>query len=191
MRHGNVVMLTIVACGLFASACDSSETSKPAPTPTPTPTPTTQSSPESPATPVSQPASQAAAAGENMNAEVVQWRLYCDLDDGRRFLSDGSLLVEARYFPNVPIPEKSLPATAPKRLLQSPTDRQFGLADLQQKTAGGHYTGPGVQLNRKYVELLRGSPLKETLRFRAKGANDPVLIVDGQTVVGVVMPIKS
>ena len=64
--------------------------------------------------------------------------------------------------------------------------------DGERKAEGGHYLAPGgVQLNRKYVELLRGSALKGMLRFRAKGANDPVLILDGKKVVGVMMPMKK
>jgi hypothetical protein len=122
---------------------------------------------------------------------VVQWRAHCDLDDGRRLITDGSLLLEARYLPNVPVPEKSVPPQGAVRLLQSQTDHEFGLSDLSRTAADGHYLAPGpIQLNRKYVELLRGSSLRATLRFRGKGANDPVLILDGEKVVGVVMPMK-
>lgn len=122
---------------------------------------------------------------------VVQWRAHCDLDDGRRFITDGSLLLESRYLPNVPVPEKSVPPQAAVRLLQSETDHEFGLNDLDRND-GGHYLAPGpIQLNRKYIELLRSSPLKASLRFRAKGSNDPVLILDDQKVVGVVMPMKK
>ena len=181
MRSMNLVVLVIVACGLLASACERSETSKPVPAAQPTS--------ESPASSASQPTPQAAAV--TMNAGDVQWRMHCDLDDGRRLISDGSLLIEASYFPSVSVPEKSVPSTAPQRLLQSSTDHEFGLGDLQ-KNAAGRYVAPGpIQLNQKYIDLLRASSLKATLRFRAKGANDPVLILDGQKVVGVVMPIKS
>jgi hypothetical protein len=127
------------------------------------------------------------------DSDAVQWRAHCDLEDGRRLITDGSLLVEARFLPKVPVPEKSVPATAAQRLMASETDREFGLASLERQSgAGGHYLGPGgIQLSRKYVELLRGSALKATLRFRSKGLNDPVLILDGRTVVGVMMPMKK
>jgi hypothetical protein len=121
---------------------------------------------------------------------VVQWRAHCDLDDGRRFITDGSLLVESRFLPGVSVPEKSVPPQGVVRLLQSLTNHEFGLSDLD-RTDGGHYLAPGsIQLNRKYIDLLRASPLKGTLRFRAKGSNDPVLILDDQKVVGVMMPMK-
>jgi hypothetical protein len=124
--------------------------------------------------------------------DVVQWRAHCDLDDGRRFLTDGSLLLESRYLSNVPVPEKTVSPKGAVRLLQSETDHEFGLSDLSRTAAGGHYLAPGpIQLNRKYIELLRGSPLKASLRFRAKGSNDPVLILDDQKVVGVMMPMRS
>ena len=137
------------------------------------------------------------AAGEpstqpaKTDPDVVQWRARCDFDDGRRFITDGSLLLESRYAPGVPLPEQSVPAQGALRLLQSITDREFGLADLDRRN-DGHYLAPGpVQLNRKYIDLLRGSSLKATLRFGAKGPNDPVLILDGKKVVGVIMPMKS
>ena len=104
---------------------------------------------------------------------------------------DGAMLLEARWVPDVPIPERAIPPAAAERLMASETERSFGLADLE-RTESGHYAAPGdVHLNRKYVELLRGSRLKPTLRFRAKGPADPVLILDGETVVGVMMPVKS
>lgn len=137
------------------------------------------------ADPPSQPA-------DKPDPNVVQWRLHSVFDDGRKFISDGSIVLESRYLPNVPVPEKSVPPQGVQRLMQSPTEREFGLADLEQKAGGGHYVAPGgMELNRKYVECLRGSTLKGTLRFRAKGANDPVLILDEKKVVGVMMPIKT
>lgn len=129
---------------------------------------------------------------DKSDPDVVQWRLQSVFDDGRRFISDGGIVLESRYLPGVPVPEKSVPPQGVQRLLQSPTEREFGLSDLEQKAGGGHFVAPGgMELNSKYIECLRGSSLKATLRFRAKGANDPVLILDGRKVVGVVMPIKT
>jgi hypothetical protein len=133
-----------------------------------------------------------AAPGDRADPEAVQWRAHCDLDDGRRFITDGSLLLEARVVPDVAVPEKSVPAKAAQRLLESKTDREFGLKDLQKKTADGHYLAPGeIQLNGKYVELLKRSKRKDTVRFAAKGPDDPVLIMDGRKAVGVMMPMKK
>jgi hypothetical protein len=187
MKSINAPVLMIVLCGFLASACDRSEESKPAPA-------AGAAAAAADATPqaVSRPASQPSQEANMSDSDVVQWRLRCDLDDGRRLISDGSMLVETQYFPNVPVPEKSVPAAAAQRLLQSETDHEFGLNDLKQKTGGGPYVSPrGVQLNRKYIKCLRESALNATLRFRAKGANDPVLLLDREKVVGVVMPIKT
>ena len=163
MRSINTIGFVIILYGICASAADRCAAGEPA------------SQPDKPADP-----------------DVVQWRAHCDLDDGRRFLTDGSLLLESRYVPGAAVPEKSVPPQAAQRLLQSDTDHEFGLADLEKKAPDGHYLAAGsVQLNRKYIDLLRGSPLKATLRFRSKGLNDPVLILDGQKIVGVVMPMKA
>jgi hypothetical protein len=133
----------------------------------------------------------ASAVQQNMrDSDVVQWRGHCDLEDGRRFLTDGSLLLDSQYVPPGPIPEKSIAPQGAQRLLQSSTDHEFGLADLERK-GDGHYVAPGpVQLNRKYSDFLRRLSLKSSLRFGAKGPNDPVLILDGKKVVGVMMPMK-
>jgi hypothetical protein len=137
-------------------------------------------------------AAEPASQPDKPDPDVVQWRAHCDLEDGRRFLTDGSLLLESRYVSAGPVPEKTVPPQGAQRLLQSSTDHEFGLADLERKGAGGHYVAPGsIQLNRKYIEYLRGSSLKATLRFAAKGPNDPVLILDDRKVVGVMMPMKS
>ena len=124
--------------------------------------------------------------------DVIQWRFHCDLDGARRLISDGGLMLDSKYLPKVPVPEKSVPAQTAERLLKSETDTEFGLDDLKQKEANGHFKAPsGIQLNRKYVKCLRESLLKATVRFRGKGLNDPILILDDEKVVGVMMPIKS
>ena len=164
MRSIRAIALVTIACGLIVSVHDRSAAGEPA----------------------SQPADKPA------DPDVVQWRAHCDLEDGRRFLTDGALLLESRYLPNVPVPEKSVPPLRAVQLLKSETDHEFGLSDLDRTATGGHYVAPGpIHLSHKYIDLLRESPLKATVRFRAKGPNDPVLILDGEKVVGVVMPLRQ
>jgi len=165
MRSIHGFVLVIIVCGLVASANRVSGAAEPA----------------------SQPATKPMD-----NPDLIQWQLHCDLDDGRRLISDGGLMLESKYLPKVPVPEKSVPAQAAERLMKSETDKEFGLDDLNQKGGDGHFASPsGIQLNRKYIKCLRESPLKATVRFRGKGLNDPVLILDDKKVVGVMMPIKS
>jgi hypothetical protein len=132
-------------------------------------------------------------ASQPADPPAVQWRFYSDFADGRRFLTDGSLVLDAHYIPGEPVPQRSLPPESVQRLLRADTDHEFGLSDLL--STGGpndHYRGPGpVVLNRKYVDLLRGLTFKDALRFRAKGGGDRVLLVDGGQVIGVVMPVKQ
>ena len=132
-----------------------------------------------------------AYSAENGTTETVQWKAYSEFSDGRKFISDGALLLEARYLPNVPLPSMNIPQPNIQRLLESVTDHEFDLSDLDRTPPDGHYVGPGpIKINGKYIELLKESPLKSSLRFRAKGSNDPVLILDDDKVVGVVMPMK-
>ena len=67
------------------------------------------------------------------NLDVVQWRAHCDLEDGRRLLTDGGLLLDSTYLPSVPVPEKSVAPQGAQRLLASNTDHEFGLSDLERK----------------------------------------------------------
>src|SRR4051812_8830235 len=73
------------------------------------------------AEPPSRPADKA-------DGDAVQWRFHSVLDDGRRFVSDGSFLLESRYLPDVTVPEKSVAPQGVQRLLQSATDQEFGLS---------------------------------------------------------------
>ena len=137
-------------------------------------------------------AAQPTSRPDLSDPDVIKWWAHCDLADGQRFITDGGLFIEARYLPNVPVPEKVVPPQGAERLLASKTDHEFALADLDQKDAAGHYVAPGgIHLGHKYIDALRGSPLKANLRMRGKGPNDPVLIVDGEKIVGVMMPIRS
>src|SRR4051812_14436298 len=164
MRSSKTVVVAVVVSGFLAAACGWCAAG---------------------AEPPSRPADKA-------DLDAVQWRFHSVLEDGRRVISDGGFLLGARYVPDVPVPEKGVAPQGVQRLLQSATERGFGMSDLERKAGGGNFVAPGgVELNRRYVECLRGSRLQETVRFRAKGANDPVLILDGTKVVGVMMPIKS
>jgi len=120
----------------------------------------------------------------------VVWNAVSKFDDGRQFLTDGSFLLDSRYAPAEDIPKKNIPPQSVQRLLDSKTDHDFGFADLG-KTPTDHYLAPGpIQLNRIYVDYLRKTSLSGTLRFKAGGQYNPVLILDGDKVVGVVMPMK-
>jgi hypothetical protein len=168
MRSTPAIGLAFIACAVLISASAAAEQRPP----------TSQ-----PNQPTRKPA---------LGSRDVQCWAHCDLDDGRRFITDGGLLIEARYFPKVAVPERAVPGKNAERLLQSKTEREFGLDDLSKSGPDGHYRAPdSVMLNRKYIELLRDSSLAKTLRFRAKGNDDPVLLLDEKKVVGVVMPVKQ
>ena len=133
----------------------------------------------------------AVSAESETAAEAMQWRAYSEFSDGRRFISDGALLFDSRYLPSVPLPKVSIHPPNIQRFLDSVNDHGFDLSDLDREPPDGHYIGPGpIKLNGKYIELLKTSPLEPSWRFMAKASTDPVLILDGDKVVGVVMPMK-
>ena len=140
-----------------------------------------------------EPASQPASRPNLSDPDVVRWWAHCDFvmaesSHGRRAVSG-----IAGYVPSVPVPEKSVAGQPPSDFWSQRPTTNSPWPIWYRKGSDGHYTAPGSigAASGKYIDLLRGSPLKATLRFAAKGPNDPVLILDDKKVVGVMMPMKS
>lgn len=125
-------------------------------------------------------------------AEIIKWQAQSILGDGRKFVTDGAMVLDSRYIGSEAIPEKAVPAQSIQRLLESPTDREFATADIQRIESNGHFLAmDSIQLNRKYIEYLLRAALNAPVKFRASGPDDAVLILDGEAVIGVVMPMKA
>src|SRR5438105_3679068 len=106
----------------------------------------------------------AAACGASQpEPELSVWTARYDLPDGRCFVTDGRLLLEASYLPELKIPERSLPAERAERLLARDTDKEFTFGDLkccdappgQCAVPHSHYRVGDIVLHWVYVDLLR------------------------------------
>ena len=125
-------------------------------------------------------------------APPTWWRAI-PMADGRTFVTDGGLSIDAALVKPATLPEMMPPASATSlaRLLSTPHEHETGLRDLQAGSAPNTFTtGDGVILNGNYITLLRSvlSPGRTLLRTRGK--TDPVVVIADGQAVGVMMPIQ-
>ncbi len=122
----------------------------------------------------------------------MDWEVISDLPDGRRFISDGSLLLNIEYVSVNTLPTKTVPAQTTQRLLAWTTNHAFKFSDLRIDESSSHYLAPhNILLNKKYIDYLKQVlPEDQAPRFRGGGATDPVLIVHNDVVIGAIMPLQ-
>jgi hypothetical protein len=129
------------------------------------------------------------AAQTPAGASAPAWNKRSRLTDGRTFVTDGAIALDAAIARPASLDTLTeMPPAAIERLLKSPftTEIRFSVLSARER---GYVTPDGVLLKRTYVEFLRRNAGASRLMFRAKGPTDPVVIVvDGQTV-GVLMPM--
>lgn len=130
------------------------------------------------------------------NPDVVApptWWRAIPMADGRVFVTDGGISIDAAVVKPATLPEK-FPAAAGAnvaRLLSSPYDKETGLGDVRPGTKPNTFvTSEGVVLNGNYITLLRSVLKPAQTRLRTKGKTDPVVVVVDGRAVGVMMPIQ-
>ncbi len=110
--------------------------------------------------------------------------------DGRTFVSDGGLVLDVGFAKPAVRPSQDMPAdmgTAVAGYLSGYYPTEFGLADLREGPSAAVFVGPqGFALSRNYVTFLtRYAP---RVRLRTKGAGYPVLLVQDQRNIGLLLP---
>lgn len=124
-------------------------------------------------------------------APPTWWRTI-PLPDGRRFVTDGGLSIDADI-----VKPHQLPQVVPTnsaalvRLLATPHETEATLDQLRAGARANTFVTPsGVIVNGNYVTLLRSTSVARRVRLRTSGRTSPVVIaVDGQAV-GVMMPVQ-
>jgi hypothetical protein len=119
------------------------------------------------------------------------WQGVLRFADGRTFVTDGGLAIDAALAKPAQLPTRELPSKVLERYFNAPHKDEYGFGDLTAALSGRTYSAPdGVALNATYVAFLR-RVLPRSARFRIAGQMQPVVIVaDGKTV-GVLMPVKQ
>ena len=121
------------------------------------------------------------------------WQRTLRLSDGRTFVTDGGLAIDAALAKPSVLPADALPpasAVLIERHLSARPPDEFALPQLSPRPEARAYRTPsGVDLNQTYIEFLRRALPPGQLRLRTAGAREPVVIVLDGKPVGVFMPV--
>jgi hypothetical protein len=119
------------------------------------------------------------------------WQGLIVLDDGRTFVTDGALVIDAALAKPAKLPERKIPGKVMLDYFNATYPDECGLRDLRRASDRAYATPSGIALNSTYVNYLgRTLPSRSTsLRMSAPGR--PVLIVVNGKPVGVLMPLSQ
>ena len=127
-------------------------------------------------------------AQEGDDDEIV-WNKMFHLPDGRLFVTDGALMLDAELANPRVLPGTELPVSTGEIMSrQMATERQIeiGLDDLERSSQEQTYEAPnGLPFAAKYVEFLQEVVPDASLRIG--GDREPVVIVADGKPVGLVM----
>ena len=120
------------------------------------------------------------------------WSRVMKMPDGRTFVTDGGLSVDATFAKPATLPSTVIPPESAKILagrMTAPYDHEIGLGQLTTGSLKNSFATPdGIFLNGNYVNFLR-EVMPRSARLRTKGKMDPVVVMaDGQPVA-ILMPL--
>ena len=113
------------------------------------------------------------------------------LHDGRTFISDGAVALDAALTKATSSESQVLPEASAtiEGYLTAELPDEF--ASYQLTRRGETYVAPnGVTLNPIYIDYLRRTLPESRLRFRMKSDLEPVVVLLDKKAVGLLMPIK-
>ena len=120
------------------------------------------------------------------------WQGTVRLSDGRTFVTDGGLALDAAVAKPARLPDRELAAKVLESYLGRPHTVEYGIRDLSAASSGKTYTAPnGVALNATYINFLRRALPGGAVRLRFTGDLQPIVILANGTTVGVLMPVKQ
>jgi len=131
---------------------------------------------------------------QKSNPNVVAppaWQLAIEMPDGRTFVSDGGLAVDAKIAKPDAMPKKVLPVANGKiiagRLTAKFTD-EIALSALRPGTSKNTFIGPrDIPVNGNYVTFLRRAAPQSRLRFN--GPMDAIVVTLNGQPIGLLMAL--
>jgi hypothetical protein len=121
------------------------------------------------------------------------WQRTVRLSDGRTFVTDGGMAIDAALAQPATLPAKVLPPASGsfiERQMSSQSADEVGLSQLVLRPDGRTYTTPnGILLNQTYIDFLRRILPSAQVRLRTQGDREPVVILLKGEPVGVFMPV--
>jgi len=123
------------------------------------------------------------------------WQRTLHLSDGRTFVTEGGIAIDAAVAKPASLPQQTLPEASAKvveKYLAATLKDEFALSDLKANSDGRTYAAPsGLLLNSTYVNFLRRVLPNRTLRFRMETELTPMVIMSEGKAVGVLMGVRK
>jgi hypothetical protein len=117
------------------------------------------------------------------------------MPDGRTFVTDGGLMVDAAVAKPSVMPAVVLPVANGQilaRNFSAPHEHEIGLGDLRAGTLANTYVTPhGIALNGNYVRFLRSVLSVAQTRLRTRTPTDAVTVFSGDQPVAILMPVAA
>ena len=121
------------------------------------------------------------------------WSRVMNMPDGRVFVTDGALLIDARFAKPVTLPTVVLPPETAKTYAErmvAPHDNEIAFSALALGPVKNSFVTPdGIGLNGNYVNFLRQAVPVARTRLRTKGPREPVIVLTDGQPVAIVMPM--
>ena len=138
---------------------------------------------------MAQSALKPSAPGE---AGDPRWQGVIHMTDGRTFVTDGGLAVDAAVARPSRLPARVVPGKVLETYFTATHPDECGFADLSRDPSGRTYTTPkGIPLNATYIDYLRRILAAGAVRFRLNGEMEPVLVAHDGRIAGVLMPVRK
>jgi hypothetical protein len=119
------------------------------------------------------------------------WQGTLRMSDGRTFITDGGLAVDAALARPAALPTREVPAKVLEDYLKASHKNEYGFADLTLAATGKTYTSPsGIALNATYINYLQRIAPRGS-RFRMTGGLQPIVVVADGSPIAVLMPVKQ
>jgi hypothetical protein len=136
----------------------------------------------------SQTPMQPAAPG---TAGAPVWQGAVRLADGRTFVTDGGLAVDAAFAKPATVPTREFASKILEDYMKAPHKNDYGFADLTPAGTGKSYMSPdGIAISSTYVDYLRRIAPRGS-RFRTTERERPIVVVADGKPIAVLMPIKQ
>jgi hypothetical protein len=119
------------------------------------------------------------------------WQGTLRMTDGRTFITDGGLAVDAALAKPAALPARELPGKVLEDYLKAAHKNDYGFADFTLAAKGKTYTSPsGIALNATYIDYLRRVAPRGS-RFRMTEKGQPIVVVADGSPIAVLMPVRQ
>jgi hypothetical protein len=120
------------------------------------------------------------------------WQGVVRASDGRTFITDGGLAIDAAFAKPAKLPSRELVAKVLEGYLAAAHKAEYSFSDLRVAEPSKTYASPsGVLMNATYIDYLRKILPASSVRLRMTGEMQPVVIAANGKAVGVLMPVKK